>query len=80
MRFVTALAILLMASPSFAQQAAPSQPGLLPPGKPAGVQQASNHDVFIYISLGMIALTAAGLALDFSHHASTAAAVTPTTQ
>jgi hypothetical protein len=78
MRFVVALAILLTASPSFAQQAAPLPAGPLPPGKPAGVSQAtSNHDLFIYISLGLVALTAAGVALNFRHHSSVTA--TPTT-
>jgi hypothetical protein len=105
MRFVVALAMLVMTTPSYAQEAAPLPaapfalgqlpsgplppgqlppgqlpPGQLPPGKPAGVSEAatSNHDLFIYISLGMVALTAAGLALRFSHRASVAA--TPTTQ
>jgi hypothetical protein len=90
MRFVVALAMLVMTTPSYAQEAAPLPaapfalgqlpPGQLPPGKPAGVSEAatSNHDLFIYISLGMVALTAAGLALRFSHHSSVAA--TPTTQ
>jgi hypothetical protein len=95
MRFVMALAMLVMTTPSYAQEATalsaapfaldqrpPGQrpPGQLPPGKPAGVSEAatSNHDLFIYISLGMVALTAAGLALRFSHRASVAA--TPTTQ
>jgi hypothetical protein len=85
MRFVVALAMLVMTTPSYAQEAAPlpAAPfalGQLPPGKPAGVSEAatSNHDLFIYISLGMVALTAAGLALRFSHHSSVAA--TPTTQ
>ena len=74
MRFVMALAMLLMTSPSFADENA----GPLPPGKPAGVQQASNHELFVYISVGLIALTVGGIALTYIHKGSTAAPATTT--
>jgi hypothetical protein len=76
MPFVMMLAMLLMTSPVYAAESdAP-----LAPGKPAGVAQAevNNHDLFIYISLGMIALAAGGMALSFSHSSATAAAPTTT--
>ena len=71
------LAMLLMASPVFAAD----NDAPLAPGKPAGVAQAemNNHDLFIYISLGMIALAAGGMALSLSHSSATAAAPTTTT-
>jgi hypothetical protein len=85
MRFVVAMAMVLMTTPSFAEDTLRPGPAFdaaqspLPPGKPAGVSEAAtnNHELFIYISLGMIALTAAGVALNFRHHSS--AAATPTT-
>ena len=79
MRFVMALAMLLMTAPSFADESpGPLASGPLPPGKPAGVQQASNHDLFVYISLSLIAITIGGVALTYIHTGSTAAPVTTT--
>jgi hypothetical protein len=72
MRLATALAILLVASPCLADEtpqiAAPQsgpQSSPLAPGKPAGVEQANNHELFIYISVGMIALALGGVALTY---------------
>ena len=79
MRFVMALAFLLMTSPSFADESTgPLASGPLPPGKPAGVEQANNHELFIYISLGLIALTVGGIALSYVRTGSSAAPVTTT--
>lgn len=77
MPFVMMLTLLLMVSPVFAADSdAP-----LAPGKPAGVEEAAmnNHDLFIYISLGMITVAAGGIALSLSHHSSAAAAAPTTT-
>ena len=78
MRFALALAVLLTASPSFAEDsAAPLAPPPLAPGKPAGVAQAemNNHDLFIYLSLGLVAVGAAGMVLIFTR----SSASSPTT-
>jgi hypothetical protein len=72
MRFVTALALMLMTSPSFAEESS----GSLPPGKPAGVMQAGNHERFVYISLGLIAVTVGGVALTYIHTGSSTPATT----
>jgi hypothetical protein len=84
MRFVMALAMLLMTSPSFAGEtpppltSGPPTSGPLAPGKPAGVAQASNHELFVYISLSLIAVTVGGVALTYIHTSpSTPATTTP---
>lgn len=89
MRFVLVpmLALMLAATPVLAGEIASSGPGTtgplavpamepLPPGKPAGVAQANNHQMFIYISLGMIAIAAGGLALDFANRGGSSSTAT----
>jgi hypothetical protein len=88
MRFVMAVALVLMTSPSFADEsAAPLSPaapsvagpqtlGPLAPGKPAGVKEASNHDLFIWISLSLIAITVGGVALTYIHTGGSASTAT----
>jgi hypothetical protein len=77
MRFVMALAFMLATSPSFANESSgPLTSGPLAPGKPAGVEQANNHDLFIYISVGLIAIATGGIVYAFVHKGTSAATTT----